>query len=92
MYKKVIWGKVAKTEDGIILGKEVGSFPGRVFFEDEKGEITSAVYGILDEKGKLHTFCTNTKSCGKTCLNANSPCCRYNHKYQHAVGYYVDIE
>ena len=92
MYSKVVFGTTCKTEDGKILGKEIAGFDGRIFFEDEKGNMIGAFYGVIDEKGELHTFCTNTKNCGKTCIKADSPCCRYNRKYQHTVGYYVHLD
>lgn len=92
MFKKVVFGSTCKTEDGKILGKEVGGFEGRSFFEDEDGNMYSATYGILDESGNFHAFCTNTRSCGGTCFNATSPSCRYNRKYQASAGYYVDID
>ena len=92
MFQKVILsGDVAKTEDGRVLGKEVGGFPGRLFFEDETGKMIGAIYGTTDENGNFHTFCAGT-SCGKTCFHADSPSCRYNRKYVSNAGYYVDID
>ena len=92
MYKKVILdGDVAKTEDGRVLGRNAGGFPGRIFFEDENENMIGAVYGTTDENGRFHTFCTGT-SCNKTCFHSDAPSCRYNRKYVANAGYYVNID
>ena len=92
MYKKVIFGAVVKTEDGKILGKEVGGYNGRIIIENEKGDWLNAIYGTVDEKKKFHSFCTHTRGCGQTCPASDSPSCRYNGKYQKDAGYYVDVD
>lgn len=91
MFKKVIFGEVAKTEDGRVLGKEVGGFPGRIFFEDANGKMIGAAYGTTDEFGIFHTFCTGT-TCGKNCFHSDAPSCRYNRKYVDNAGYYVNLD
>lgn len=91
MFEKVILGREVKTEGGKILGKQIGGFDGRVIFEDDHGTQHCATYGIIDENGKFHAFCTGSATCGNQCKATNSPACRYNRKYQHTAGYYVAV-
>ena len=90
MYKKVIFGREME-QDGIVCKRQIRAMDGKILFEDPNGREFVANYGVLDENGEFHAFCTATLACGQKCMNADSPACRYNRKYQHTAGYYVVV-
>lgn len=92
MYKKLVIGEVIKLEDETVVGRQVGSFNGRIVIEDDKGNQKIGIYGCLDNNKEFHEFCKNTQLCANKCFSSDSPSCRYNRNFQDTAGYYTWVE
>ena len=75
-----------ETEDGMIIGEEIGNLDQMIILENEAGEQKTATYGAIFN-GIFSTFCTGT-FCGERCVLVGRGACRHNRKAKDS-GYYL---
>lgn len=91
MEKVIFEGNVVKSATtNKVVGKIIPSRDQCIDVILNNGCHQYAYYGTADDEGNFFNFCRDTRSCGHSCYAANNPKCRYNRKYQHNAGYYVD--